>query len=112
VSGIQVVDLGAAEVVSQPTFVSRRLIRQAHGSHGASFNVTTLHEGYDDPAVSYPDHDEIVYILSGTVELTIAGETRTVGAGTGFYVPRGERYGYKVVRGPNEVIAVFTPAKF
>jgi hypothetical protein len=27
-------------------------------------------------------------------------------------VPRGQTYGYKVIKGPNEVIAAFSPAKF
>jgi len=111
-SGIEVVDLSEAEVVEHPTYTSRRVIRKVHGAQGMSFNVTTLHEGYEDPAVAYADHDEIVYLLSGRVELTIDGRTRTIGPGTAFYVPRGQTYGYKVVEGPNDVIATFTPGRF
>ena len=77
-----------------------------------SFNLSTLHEGYDDQAVTYPDHDEIVYILSGTVEFTFDGNTQTLGAGKAMHIPRGKTYGYKVIDGPNEVVAVFTPARF
>ena len=73
--------------------------------------VSTLREGYDDPACVYAEYDEIVYVLGGTAELTIDGETQTVSKGTAFYVPRGAAYGYKVIEGPNDVIAVFTPAK-
>lgn len=111
-SSIKVVDVGEAEVVEFPQVVSRRVIREAHGAAGMSFNVTTLHEGYDDQKVSYPDHDEIVYILSGTAELTLDGETQLIGRGMAMYVPRGQTYGYKVIKGPNEVIAAFSPAKF
>jgi len=111
-SSIKVVDVSDAEVVEFPNIVSRRVVRKAHGATGMSFNVTTLHEGYDDQAVSYPDHDEIVYILSGTVELTLDGKTQVIGAGKAMYVPRGQTYGYKVLEGPNEVIAAFSPAKF
>ena len=111
-STIQVVDVKDAEVYEDATVVSRRVVRKAHGSQGMSFNVTTLKDGYHDAAVTYPDHDEIVYVLSGTVELTIAGQARVVGPGTAFFVPRGQTYGYKVLSGPNEVIAAFTPARF
>ena len=110
-SGIKVMDLGDAEIYEDETVVSRRLVRRAHGSEEMSLNVSTLKEGYDDPACVYAEYDEIVYILSGTAELTIDGETRTVGKGTAFYVPRGASYGYKVIEEPNDVIAVFTPAK-
>ena len=111
-SGIKVVDLSEAEVYEEPTLISRRVIRKVHGAEGASFNVVTLHEGYDDAAVTYPDHDEVVHILSGTVEFTVDGKTQTLGKGKTIYSPRGETYGYKVTEGPNELIVVFTPAKF
>ena len=110
-SGIKVVDIREAELYEEPTFISRRVIRKEHGAEGMSLNVSTLHEGYQDAAVVYPDHDEAVYILSGEAEFTIAGKTQTVGPGKAIYIPRGETYGYKVTKGPNEVVAVFTPAK-
>ena len=111
-SGIRIVELSAAEVVEQPTFTSRRLIRREHGAHDVGLNVTTLNAGYEDAAVTYPEHDEIVYILTGRVELTVDGKTSVIGPGTGFYVPRGSTYGYRVIEGPNDVIAVFTPGRF
>ena len=110
-SGIKVMSLGDAEVYEDETVISRRLVRRAHGSEEMSLNVSTLKEGMEDPDCVYADYDEIVYVLSGTAELTIDGETQTVGAGTAFYVPRGASYGYKVIEAPNDVIAVFTPAK-
>ena len=111
-SGIKIVDLSEADVYEEPTLVSRRVIRKAHGAEGMSLNVVTLHEGYDDAAVAYPEHDEVVHILSGTVEFTVDGKTRTLGKGKTIYIPRGETYGYKVTEGPNELIVGFTPAKF
>ncbi len=110
-SGIKVVDLSDAELYEDETVTSRRLVRLEHGSKEMSFNVSTLHEGYDDQACVYADYDEIVYLLSGTAELTIDGKTQNISEGTAFYVPRGKPYGYKVIEGPNDVIAVFTPAK-
>jgi len=111
-SGIKIVSPSEIDVVEQPDFTSRRVIRKEHGVHQVGLNVSTLHTGYDDAAVTYPEHDEIVYILSGKVELTVDGKTQTMGPGSTFYVQRGATYGYKVVEGPNDVVAVFTPAKF
>jgi quercetin dioxygenase-like cupin family protein len=110
--GIKIEHLSAAQVVDHPTYTSRRLIRREHGAQGVGLNVSTLHAGYEDAAVTYPDHDEIVYVLTGKVELTVDGQTSVVGPGTAFYVPRGATYGYKVLEGPNDVVAVFTPGKF
>ena len=110
-SEIKVIDLSDAQIVKDKTFISRRLVRREHGSDGLSFNVSTLHEGFDDQDCVYPNNDEIVYLLSGKVELTVNGKTHRIGKGQAIYIPRGMTYGYKVVEGPNEVIAVFTPAK-
>jgi quercetin dioxygenase-like cupin family protein len=111
-SGIRIVDISEAQIYEEPTLISRRLVRKEHGAEGMSFNIATLHEGFDDAAVSYPDHDELVYILGGTVEFTVDGKTQTLGPGKAMYIPRGETYGYKVIEGPNETVVVFTPAKF
>ncbi len=111
-SGIKVVDLSEAEIYEESALISRRVVRKVHGAEGASLNVATLHEGYDDPAVTYPDHDEFIHILSGTIEFTVDGKTQTLGASKSIYIPRGETYGYKVTEGPNELVVVFTPAKF
>ena len=109
---ITVVDVDDAEVPEQDFVESRRVVRKEHGAESMSFNVTTLHVGYDDPDVVYPDHDEVVYILTGKIEFTANGETQTLGPGKAMYIPRGQSYGYKVIDGPNNVIAVFTPGKF
>jgi quercetin dioxygenase-like cupin family protein len=111
-SGIIITDVSEAEVFEEPTLVSRRVIRKEHGAQGMSFNVSTLHQGYNDPEVTYPDQDEIVYILTGTVEFTFDGQTQSLGKGKTIYIPRGQTYGYKVTDGPNDVVAVFTPAKY
>jgi quercetin dioxygenase-like cupin family protein len=110
---IKVLEPGDAVVFEEHGMISRRLVRSDHGSENMSFHVTTMPEGFDDPAVVYPDHDEIVYMLSGTVELTVedTGERTLLSAGMAFFIPRGAGYGYRVTEGPNEIIAVFSPAK-
>lgn len=110
---ITVLEPGDALVFEEHGMISRRLVRREHGSEDMSFHVTTMPEGFDDPAVVYPDHDEIIYMLSGAVELTIAatGERTRLSAGMASFIPRGATYGYRVTEDPNEIIAVFSPAK-
>lgn len=93
--------------------ISRRLVRSDHGSPNLSFHVSTMPEGYDDQNVVYPEHDEVVYMLAGTVEVALrdTGARATLTPGMALFIPRGASYGYRVVKGPNEVIAVFSPAK-
>ncbi len=111
-SDINIVDLKESEVYEETSLISRRVIRKEHGASSMSFNVSTLHEGYEDSSVSYPDHDEIVYILTGKIEFTKNGNMEILGPGKAIFIPRGKTYGYKVIEGPNDVIAVFTPGKF
>lgn len=109
---VQIVTPADAVVFEDHGLISRRLIRQAHGSEDMSFHVTTMPPDFDDQAVVYPEHDEIIYVLSGAVEITTASAgSRTLTAGMAVFIPRGAKYGYRVVDGPNEIIAVFSPAK-
>ncbi len=110
-STIKVVHVGQGPTLEDDAFISHRLIGRDHGSREMSFNFATLNENYNEEKCVYPDHDEIVYVLSGKAELTIDGEMQVVANGAAFYVPRGVPYGYKVIEAPNDVVAAFTPAK-
>jgi|SRR5271154_1380551 len=100
-----------AEVVRLDHLISRRLVRRAHGSNTMSFNVSTLEQGYDDRAVSYTDYDELFYILAGEAEIEFDGISRRLTPGMAVFVPRGAAYAYRVIKGPNELVAVFSPAR-
>jgi mannose-6-phosphate isomerase-like protein (cupin superfamily) len=99
-----------AEVVRLDHLTSRRLVRKAHGSSAMSFNVSTLEQGYDDREVQY-DHDEIFYILAGEAEIQVEGVRQLLTPGMAVFVPRGSKYAYRVTKGPNEMVAVFSPAR-
>ena len=110
-SGIKVVDVEGGESSDSPEMVSRRLGKE-HGAVSMSLSLASMSEGLDDPAVSYPDNDQIIYVLSGTVELTEGGRTHKLDKGKAVFIPRGETYGYRVTKGPHEVIAVYAPGKY
>jgi mannose-6-phosphate isomerase-like protein (cupin superfamily) len=100
-----------AEVVRLDHLTSRRLVRKTHGSNTMSFNVSTLEQGYDDREVHYADHDEIFYILAGEAEIEFDGGRHLLAPGMAVFVPRGSKYAYRVTKGPNELVAVFSPAR-
>jgi mannose-6-phosphate isomerase-like protein (cupin superfamily) len=100
-----------AEVIRLDHLTSRRLVRQIHGSGAMSFNVSTLEQGYDDRAVRYPGHDEIFYILAGEAEIEFDGVSRRLTPGMAVFIPRDSTYAYRVIKSPNELVAVFSPAR-
>jgi mannose-6-phosphate isomerase-like protein (cupin superfamily) len=100
-----------AEVVRLDHLTSRRLVRKTHGSNTMSFNVSTLEQGYDDRDVQYADYDEIFYILAGEAEIEFDGGRHLLAPGMAVFVPRGSKYAYRVTKGPNELVAVFSPAR-
>ena len=100
-----------AEVVRLDYLTSRRLVRKTHGSNTMSFNVSTLEQGYDDREVQYADYDEIFYILAGEAEIEFDGGRHLLAPGMAVFVPRGSKYAYRVTKGPNELVAVFSPAR-
>lgn len=78
-----------------------------------SLNVTTIREGYEDEApVTYDGYDEIVYVLAGEAEVEFEGTTHKLMAGSALFIPDGCSYKYRVTKGPNEIIAVYGPARF
>jgi len=100
-----------AEAVRLDHLTSRRLVRKTHGSSVMSFNVSTLEQGYDDREVEYADYDEIFYILTGEAEIEFDGVRHLLKPGMAVFVARGSKYGYRVTKGPNELVAVFSPAR-
>jgi ethanolamine utilization protein EutQ (cupin superfamily) len=62
--------------------------------------------------VTYEGYDEIVYLMAGEAELEFDGTTHQFKAGSALFIPDGCSYKYRTVNGPNELIAVFSPARF
>lgn len=110
---VRVLTMDDAEIVEldDGKVTSRRLVRKAHGSERASFHVSTIREGFDDRAIHYEGHDEIFYILAGEAEIEFNGTRRLLKPGMAVFVPEGCAYGYRVIKGPNELVVVFSPAR-
>ncbi len=60
---------------------------------------------------SHPQ-EQMGYILSGKVELTIAGEKKVCGCGEGYYIPSNVPHGFEVCSKEDlEYIEIFCPSK-
>ena len=89
---------------------SKRLIRRDMGSERVSLNYTVIEATSEEYDSHYPEHDELVFIISGVGEIEWDGEATRVSAGTAIFVPQGRHYRYRVVEAPQEAVIVFGPA--
>jgi uncharacterized cupin superfamily protein len=90
---------------------SKRLIGRDMGSERVSLNFTVIEattEAYDS---HYPEHDELIFIISGVGEIEWEGREATrVSAGAAIFVPQGRHYRYRVVDAPQAAVVVLGPA--
>ena len=63
------------------------------GSERFSAGVVQLEPGKGHELHTHPDSDEILYVVGGTGEQTVDGDTRDVGAGEMVYIPAGVEHG-------------------
>ena len=57
-------------------------------------------------------HEQMGYIFSGLVALTIDGETQQLGPGDAYYVPGNVQHGFKVLGEEDlEYVEIFSPPK-
>ena len=111
---IQIVSVDdATSVVFGDTgaMTSNRLIRRDMGSERVSLHFTVTEETSEEFDSVYPEHDELMYIVSGVGEIEREdGRTTTVSAGTAIFIPQGRWYRYRVIEAPQEAVVVFGPA--
>ena len=68
-----------------------------------------LEPGWVGAAHSHP-HEQLVYVLSGAIDLTIAGDTHSLSAGDSILVP-GDAMHQATTDRASEVLDVFTPCR-
>lgn len=104
---------------SQKYKVSRDETRHGQdGQHhlvvGQSSSMRLWHdEQPGDTADKQPhanDYETLGYVISGRVELTLGGQTLTLGEGDSYCVPRGAQHTYRVTE-PLTAVEVTTPGQ-
>jgi oxalate decarboxylase/phosphoglucose isomerase-like protein (cupin superfamily) len=66
---------------------------EVNDSERFSAGVVNLEPGKGHDIHTHPDSDEILYIISGEGEQTVAEDTREVGPGEMIYIPAGVEHG-------------------
>jgi quercetin dioxygenase-like cupin family protein len=65
------------------------------------------------PAHLHEREDEITYVIEGVLQVTIAGETRTIRAGESVFKPRGVPHAFAIAgKQPVRFLETVTPAGF
>ena len=112
-SKVKVIDAMEVDPIEMEGLGDDVVVRPVIGSAQGSDRIQILHslveEGFEAEASPREDQDEVAYIVSGEVELESEGVTHRLGPGSLFLVPAGATYRYRVVKGPNEVIGIFSP---
>lgn len=68
------------------------LLNPSTGSARAALDVLAFDAGATVPAHVHDASDELLYVVSGRVELTLAGRTLTAGPGDAILVPQGAEH--------------------
>ncbi|MFI5528962.1 cupin domain-containing protein [Kitasatospora sp. NPDC051853] len=81
-----------------------RFLKERHMSAG----LYALSPGETDTQTAHAQ-DELYQVISGRAELTVGGETTTVGRGSVVYVPAGTPHRFHHVTEELRVLVVFSP---
>jgi quercetin dioxygenase-like cupin family protein len=73
-------------------------------------SIAALEANVTMPLHSHP-HEQAGTVVSGELELTIAGETRWLKSGDAFIIPGGAEHGARTGDSPARVLDVFSPVR-
>ncbi len=86
--------------------VERKILATGGGLMTAQFR---FQKGAIGALHSHP-HEQVGYVVSGSVDLTLEGKTQTLRAGDSYYVPPGLVHGVKALE-DTVLVDVFTPQR-
>ena len=94
----------------KPSFPDAGLTRRVGAFNGKLFLAEhRMEKGWVGARHSHP-HEQIVYVISGRLQVTISGETFEIGAGDSFVVRGGVAHQASALE-DSVVIDVFTPCR-
>ena len=73
-------------------------------------SLVDLEAGATIPPHTHP-HEQVGMVISGTMELTIADETRQVSPGDIYIMPGGVEHSVRLGAGPCQVLEAFAPVR-
>ena len=80
-----------------------------NGSERTALSVLTLDYGAKVPLHNHPESDELIYVLSGVMDMTVGGKPYTVRAGDALRIPAGVEHSATVASkdGPVRAVQVY-----
>ncbi len=72
--------------------------------------IVDIDENAEVPTHTHP-HEQTGTVLSGTMELSIAGETRTLSPGDYYVIPGDVEHSARPVGGPCQALDIFSPPR-
>ena len=96
--------------VDEGRVISHRLVtHKDSGSERLGLHVTVGQPNIAGTGTVYPDKDEIIYVLEGSIAVILNGDTRWLTPGQGVFVPAGVSYNWQA--GPEgwTITTIFSP---
>jgi quercetin dioxygenase-like cupin family protein len=81
----------------------------AHQGQHLVVAVMTIEAGKADSGHAHP-YEQVGMVLEGFFQLTIAGETQSLGPGQGYVIPAGAHHAWSVPAGPVKVLDISAKA--
>ncbi len=90
--------------------ISHRLVTRIDcGSERLGFHITQGQSNITGKGTVYPDKDEIIYVLEGSLGVAFDGQMRFLTLGEGVFIPAGQAYDWAA--GPDgwTIATIFSP---
>ncbi|MEC9464372.1 MAG: cupin domain-containing protein [Myxococcota bacterium] len=99
-------DAAPIHAIGGGTGQAKLFFNATNGSERTALSVLTLSYGMKVPTHHHGDSDELIYVLSGVMEMTVAGTAYTVRAGDAIRIPAGVEHTAAVASKDEPVRAV------
>jgi putative monooxygenase len=87
---------------------ARLYVNATNGSKDAAVSVLVLDKGAEVPAHVHETSDEVLYVTSGSVEMTVAGKAVQAKSGDVVFIPRNTKHSAKATT-KLEAVQVYAP---
>lgn len=96
--------------VDEGLVISHRLVtRKDCGSERLGFHITKGQPHISGTGTTYPDKDEIIYVLEGSIAVIFDGQERFLKSGEGVFIPAGQVYDWKAGPAGWTITTIFSP---
>jgi mannose-6-phosphate isomerase-like protein (cupin superfamily) len=96
--------------VDEGRVISHRLVtHKDSGSDRLGLHVTKGQPNISGTGTVYPDKDEIIYVLEGSIAVDFGGQKRFLEPGQGVFIPAGQTYDWEAGPLGWTICTIFSP---